>query len=253
MTPSPYAFELKSDQFKIKIAVTEEDIQKAQKLRHDVFLEEGLGETLVSGLDEDEYDKLADHLMIIDEDTQIVVGTYRLISSLKSEKFYSQNEFHLDGFLNHEGTKLEMGRACTHSEYRNGRTMDLLWQGLSEYIERTRTRYLFGCSSIASEDPKYVFSIAKSLYKKDQLKMDWNIEPVGKYALDDQGEVFGSAEPMDGFSKQLPPLLRSYLHAGSHVYGYPAYDKDFRCFDLLTVLDLTQLTSKFRQRYNVTI
>ena len=51
------------------------------------------------------------------------VGTYRLIHSHYSTKFYSQNEFDLTRFLQIDGVKLEMGRACTHAQFRNGRTM----------------------------------------------------------------------------------------------------------------------------------
>lgn len=244
-----HLFSIANEDFTIKIASSEDDIKKAQTLRHQVFLEEGLGKTHETGLDFDDYDKLADHLMIIDNATGIAVGTYRLIHSDFSSTFYSQGEFHLDPFLKIPGGKLEMGRACTHENFRNGRTMDLLWQGLSRYINLSKTRYLFGCSSFFTTDPQYIFSIMKSLAHDEKMKADYNIRPTEGYSWPGAQELFTAATPIPGYTKELPPLLRSYLNAGSHVYGLPAYDKDFLCFDLLTILDMTALNKKYALRY----
>lgn len=246
-----FTFQIETENFLIKVAETEKDIKKAQKLRHEIFLEEGLGRSHETGLDFDDYDQVADHLMIIDKRSNNAVGTYRLINSQFSNIFYSQNEFHLDDFLKTPGAKLEMGRACTHSQYRNGHTMDLLWQGLSKYITISKTRYLFGCSSVNTTNPKVMFSLLKSLHQKEQLKMQHSIYPIGKYKWPDDVNLFKKAEPLPGYVKELPPLLRSYLHAGSNVYGMPAFDEDFACFDLFTILDLTKLNKKFQARYNV--
>jgi putative hemolysin len=249
---SKWNLQIEAEDFLVKIAESSEDRTKAQKLRHLIFLEEGLGQTHDSGLDFDEFDNSADHLMIIDKKTNEAVGTYRLLHSSHTTKFYSQGEFYLDEFLKIEGPKLEMGRACTHMNYRNGRTMDLLWQGLSRYITLSQTRYLFGCSSVKTTDPAYMFSMMKGLAANEQLKWDFNIHPVPAFDWPHSRSLFESALPMKGHTKELPPLLRSYLNAGSFVYGLPAYDKDFLCFDLLTILDLRQLNKKFQSRYNPT-
>ncbi|MBY0316892.1 MAG: hypothetical protein K2Q26_15330, partial [Bdellovibrionales bacterium] len=143
----------------------------------------------------------------------------------------------------------EMGRACTHSNYRNGRTMDLLWEGLSKYIMLCKTRFLFGCSSVDSTDNTYIFSLIKSLATHDKLKWDHNIHPINQYAVPNSQQLFDQAPAMPGYTKELPPLLRSYLHAGSFVYGMPAFDEPFACYDLLTILDLQALTKKFKERY----
>lgn len=242
-------FSLESDGFIIKTACNIEDLKLALKLRHDVFLEEGLNRVHETGLEFDSFDHRADHLMIIEKEKGFAVGTYRLIHSDFSQIFYSQGEFLLDDFLNLPGSKLELGRACTHADYRTGRTMDLLWQGLSQYIRQTQTRYLFGCSSVNSTDPAVVFSIVKSLDAKGSLNQDLNIEPTAKYTFKDAEQHFQKAEVDPKVIRILPPLLRSYLHAGSQVYGYPALDEDFACADLLTILDLTKLNKKFAERY----
>ena len=77
------------------------------------------------------------------------------------------------------------------------------------------------------------------------------VKPLEKYEIKNFKEKLEKAIESPGFLRTLPPLLRSYLQAGSKVYGYPAFDGDFKCFDLFTILDLTQLNKKFQERYNV--
>jgi len=242
-------FVIESEGFIIKTAQSFEDLKLALQLRHQVFLEEGLNRSHESGLEFDKYDQKADHLIIIEKTLGMAVGTYRLINSQFSQEFYSQNEFVLDKFLPEPGIKLEMGRACTHVDYRTGRTMDLLWQGLSRYISETQTVFLFGCSSVNSVDPKVVFSISKSLMSKEGLSFEYDIHPTPDFSFQNASEEFAAAVENPQVLRTLPPLLRSYLSAGSQVHGMPALDQDFECTDMLTILDLRKLNKKFAERY----
>ncbi len=243
-------FSMEADGFEIKTAKNVDDLKLALQLRHAVFLEEGLNRRHVTGMEFDTYDHRADHLMIINKEKGYAVGTYRLIHSDFSDIFYSQGEFLMDEFLNQEGSKLELGRACTHADYRTGRTMDLLWQGLSRYIRESNTRFLFGCSSVKSIDPEVIFSVIRSLDAKGNWSRDFNIEPTPNFQFKDPEKYIAEAEVDAKILRTLPPLLRSYLHAGSQVYGLPALDKDFACADLFTILDLNKLNKKFAERYN---
>ena len=242
-------FTIDTEGFFIKTAANVDDLKLALKLRHQVFLEDGLNRSHESGLDFDSFDQRADHLLIIEKESGTAVGTYRLIHSNFSDIFYSQGEFFLDDFLNLDGSKLEMGRACTHADFRTGRTVDLLWQALSRYIRETNSQFLFGCSSVKSTDAKEIFSIIKSLEAKGNLSFQYNIHPISQYPFQNQEQHFKQAEINPKILRSLPPLLRSYLHAGSKVHGFPALDMDFSCTDLLTILDLNQLNKKFAERY----
>jgi putative hemolysin len=84
----------------------------------------------------DEFDLRCDHLIIQDAASREVIGTYRVNASTYSRNFYSNKEFHLDNFLRSPGCKLELGRACIHKDYRNGRVLSLLWKGIVMYSER---------------------------------------------------------------------------------------------------------------------
>ena len=246
-------FSMEFDNFVVKTASSHDDLKRALQLRHKVFLEEHLDHNTETGMDSDDYDYQADHLMIIESNSKQAIGVYRLIHSDFSNTFYSQNEFFLDHFLQLDGAKLELGRACTHASFRTGRTMDLLWQGLSHYINKTKTRFLFGCSSIPSTDPKFVFSIFKSLKKKNHVEFGLNIHPTEKYSFENSEAFLETAKEDGNILRNLPPLLRSYLHAGSKIHGLPALDKSFHCSDMFTILDLKLLNKKFQERYRCPI
>lgn len=61
-------------------------VEAAQRLRHDVFAGE-LGATLTgsAGLDSDEFDAYCDHLIVRDDSTGEVVGTYRMLPPRAAE------------------------------------------------------------------------------------------------------------------------------------------------------------------------
>ena len=73
----------------------------AQELRFEVFnleLHEGLAESYTSGMDQDAFDQVCDHLLVRYAPTQQVVGTYRLLSGQVADKnlgYYSAQEFDL--------------------------------------------------------------------------------------------------------------------------------------------------------------
>ena len=177
------------------------------------------------------------------------MGTYRLLSSHFTHDFYSSSEFELGDFLRVPAVKLELGRACVHSNYRNGNTIDLLWKGLSRYIMETKTEYLFGCSSVKTVSPEAMNRLFRTLHDQEGLTDEYQIRPTWDYRF--PGFLSSGPEPMSAVERRelLPPLLRSYLNAGAKVHGWPALDREFQCTDLLTILDWTKLNPRFRSRF----
>lgn len=241
-----------SEDFIVKTAEVSAELLSVLELRHEIFVRQWQGRTHFSGLDADEFDFLGDHLLIINKADNKIVGTYRVLCSHFTQEFYSQSEFILDQFLQWPSVKLELGRACIHNEYRNGNTIDLLWKGLSRYIKSTEARYLFGCASIKSVDMNILAALYKDFAQKNLWTDEYQLRPVSKYRFPQAIDI--EQTQSSKLSKQelrdlIPPLLRSYFHAGAKVYGQPAWDKVFACTDLLTILDMSALNTKFKQRY----
>jgi len=234
--------------FIVKTADSRDELHAALKLRHDVFLEELLKKRKRNGLDKDRFDKLCDHLIIIDKRSNTLIGTYRLQSSLFTKKWYTATEFHMKQIKRLPGTKLELGRACVHPDHRNGITIALLWEGINEYIKSSGTNYLFGCSSIKTTDKAEIQRIYHYLMQNGHLSHEHHVHPRPKFRVPGMKRQVlpHHIEPLSAMQAKdmLPSLLSSYLRAGAKVCGSPALDKSFKCIDFLTLLDVSNLHEK---------
>ena len=71
-----------------RFAHTEEDLVAIQRLRFEVFnveLHEGLDESFATGLDRDPFDATCHHLMVLEQASGAVVGTYRVQTRAMAE------------------------------------------------------------------------------------------------------------------------------------------------------------------------
>lgn len=237
--------------FIVKTADSREELYAALKLRHDVFLMELLKKQKKSGVDKDRFDKLCDHLIIIDKRSNSLIGTYRLQSSLHTKKWYTATEFHMKHIKRLPGIKLELGRACVHPDHRNGVTIALLWEGIKAYVEASGTSYLFGCSSIKTTNHVEILQIYQYLLNNGHLSHEHRVRPRGKFRINGMNKHFracgvGCFDNLDPSMKdKIPSLLASYLKVGAKVCGSPALDKSFKCIDFLTLLDVSCLKSQY--------
>jgi putative hemolysin len=243
--------------FLIKIAKDSKEVEDAQRLRYEVFnleLKKGLASGNKSGLDHDEYDPFCDHVLIVDKNKNLTVGTYRLLlrSHLGgSGRFYSENEFDLRNIRKLEGEILEMGRSCVHKDYRSNAILFLLWQRILSYVEDHRVRYIIGCPSFMTMDPAEV-SRAYTLLKKSYLAPEeFRVAPEGKRRVPGLNDHVS----LDGREKKiffrLPMLIRSYLKIGAWVCGEPACDPDFGCVDFFMLLEVARISDAYLRRFRV--
>mgnify|MGYP001773609005 CR=1 FL=1 len=240
---------IETNSYIVKTAQTKNELLDLLKLRFEVFLE---GKKKLIPIDFDEYDLLADHIIIIDKKTGKPIGTYRLISSLFSNKFYSETEFYIDNIKKLNGNILEMGRAAIKKDHRNGITIALLWKGIADYVKQTDSKYLFGCSSVYITDPveaAYLYLYLRKNYFNENLlcevKPDYVMPKFDKYL-----NFLQHVNPdLEKAKDLIPSLLKAYLNAGASVCSYPALDREFECIDFLTVLNTENLTKTFERKY----
>ena len=229
--------------FTIKFADCLDELSQVFKLRYESFW----GKTHEDKWDVDLFDIVADHLIIIDDNTDQVVGTYRLIHSKETQIFYSQTEFNMGSILNLEGSKVECGRACIHKDYRNGSTIALLWQGLGDYIINNNIRWMFGCSSIKSSQVQQIRLIHQFLIENHLVSQELIAHPQNPATIN-QLKILNNKEERLA-SRILPPLLRTYLKLGAKICGHPHLDEEMNCFDYLTLLDTRVLNTDFEKRF----
>ncbi len=234
--------------FTVKTVSNRRELVQAYLLRYEVFHKEFAGKRFPIGLDTDRYDSFADLLVIVDNRTNRVVGTYRLICSAYSSNFYSASEFDLTPFMARDGIKLELSRACIHRDYRQGVVMSLLWKGLGEYMSAVGARYLFGCSSVKHTESSAIAGIYRKLQAQGKVAADPAILPLPEYRIDEFARIAASQTDTED-QPDIPPLFQAYLRAGARVYGEPALDLKFRCADFLTVLDRSEMSAVHEKKF----
>ncbi len=234
-------------EYSMRLAQREEEVRAAQVLRFEVFnleLKEGLERSFATGLDADQFDPYCDHLVVEHLPTQKVVGTYRLQTGLGAaahQGYYSAQEFNLEVFEPFRQEAIELGRACVQNQHRNLTVLGLLWKGIADYARERGGRYLFGCSSITSQDPAAGAAAYSELCRKYLAPPAWRTRPLPEYDC-----------PLDQVAEEtphIPKLLRAYLAIGAKICGPPALDRHFKTIDFLTMLDLQNLPPAVRQRF----
>jgi putative hemolysin len=237
--------------FRLRLAATEADLDAVLRLRYEVFnreLGEGLAVSHATGRDEDGFDRVCDHLMVEERFAGEVVGTYRMQTeemAARGEGFYTAGEFDLGAVPPPVlSASVEVGRACISPPYRNLQTLFLLWQGLAAYASGWRKRYLFGCCSLTSQDPREGWRAYRDLARDGHLHPEIQVRTLPPFAC---------GAPFAGLAAEgeapLPTLFRTYLRYGAKVCGPPAIDREFGTIDFLTLLDTAALDARSRRNF----
>ncbi len=225
-------------------------IRAAERLRFEVFNLE-LGEGLVgakrTGLDEDRFDFYMEHLLVVDRETNEIVGTYRLQTAAAAKKgfgFYAAAEFRLAPLEPVLDSAIEAGRACIRRDHRNGLVIGLLWRGISRYMKIHGARYVFGCCSISSLDPRDGVRIFRRLRRENRLHPDFYCKPHPDLRCEvDPGDLALNDDCA------LPSLFEGYLLLGAQVVSAPALDRAFGVIDFLTLIDTRRLSSRAARHF----
>jgi len=215
-------------------------------LRYKVFAEE-MGANLpknAENLDIDEFDAYCDHLLIRDQESLKVVGTYRVLpphKALEIGRLYSDSEFDLIR-LNHLRPKMvELGRSCVHEDYRSGAVIMALWSGLAQYMQKHDYEIMLGCASIPMADGgHFAASLYNSLTNEQMAPVENHAFPRLPLPLD---RLNG------GLEVEPPPLIKGYLKLGAKICSAPAWDPDFNTADVLTMLRLSEINPRYAKHF----
>lgn len=235
-----------STSYQVRLAEHYDDLLAAQRLRFEVFnleLHEGLDSAYLEGLDSDPFDTVCDHLLVYENETDNVVGTYRLQTGFSASGnlgYYSANEFEFAPFEKIRGNLIELGRACVAKEHRSMAVINLLWRGIGVYAHQRGGRYLIGCSSLSTQNEAVGWSAWQTLAKDYLAAPEFRTTPLLAFQLKKGLSV--EAIP-------LPRLLRAYLFAGAKVCGPPAIDREFRTIDFLTLMDLENVAPRVKGHF----
>ncbi|HKN97434.1 MAG TPA: GNAT family N-acyltransferase [Pseudonocardiaceae bacterium] len=228
--------------YSLLVATDDDEVRAAQRLRHQVFAGE-LGARLnspVAGLDVDRFDEFCDHLVVRDETTGEIVGTYRMLPperAVAAGGLYSDTEFDLSRLAGLRGGLVETGRSCVHPDHRTGAVIGLVWAGIARYLLLSGHSYLAGCASVALADGgTEAAGVWDVVRRKHFAPAEYAVTPLRPWAVD---AVATPARPV------VPPLLRGYLRLGAWVCGRPAHDPDFGVADFFVLLPLDRVDQRY--------
>jgi len=244
--------ELREAGYVVRFARDEADRERVLRLRFEVFnreLGEGLSESWRTGIDSDRFDGVCHHLMLIHEATDELVGTYRM-QTVKMARanlgFYTDQEYDLDAVPEPVlGSTVELGRACILKEHRNGHALYALWRGLALYTTWSGMRYLIGCCSLTSQDPREGIEMQRHLEAQGYMSSEFRVTTRGEYEC----AVDVGAERADVPAPEIPTLFGTYLRYGAVVCSPPALDRAFGTIDFLILVDTEALDPKFKSLF----
>jgi putative hemolysin len=225
--------------YSLLVARDEDEVRAAQRLRHLVFAEEMGAQlhTTETGLDVDEFDDYCDHLVVRDESTGDIVGTYRMLPPGRSSRLYSETEFDISGLAGLRGSLVETGRSCVHPDHRSGAVVGLVWAGIARYMLLSGHTWLAGCASVPLRDGgAEAAGVWDVVRRKHFAPAEYGVTPLRPW---DVSSAPVPARPV------VPPLLRGYLRLGAWICGAPADDPDFGVADFFVLLSLDRMDRRY--------
>jgi putative hemolysin len=249
----------------VQLARSRNEIRRAQRLRYEVFYEEmSAVPSLTAAMrrrDEDDYDAICDHLLVIDTALAgngaawrpgrrpAVVGTYRVLRQEIAARrlgFYTQREYDIAPLLatHAQHRFMELVRSCVLKPYRNRRSVELLWHGLWTYVREHKVDVMLGCASFEGTDIAAHAMALSFLHHAALAPPEWRcrahdrhyvpMHVLPKERIDDRAVL-----------KTLPPLIKGYLRLGAFVGDGAVIDRQFGTTDVLVILPVDRIDPRY--------
>lgn len=246
------------EKIQVRLAKNADEIRASQALRYKVFYEE-YGATPNEEMrkekrDIDDYDKITDHLVVLDkdlpEDSQII-GTYRLLRRAVAEKhgqFYTSAEYDIQPLLDHEKDLLELGRSCVLPPYRSRPVLQKLWQGIAHYVADHNIGLMFGCASLHGTDIDQLSEQLAYLHHYHRAEDHLCPKAIESRYVDMN---LHAKEDLDAKAVfvSLPPLIKGYIRLGASIGDGAVIDLQFNTTDVCIVMPTAQVTAKYVKHY----
>lgn len=248
----------------VRLARSAQEVATAQELRFNVFYEELKANpdaaSLKSRRDADQFDAFCDHLIVVRRmaDTEVaqfgvddgeMVGTYRLLRQSVAEQnggFYTQSEFDIAPLLavKSELKFLELGRSCVLKQYLTKPVVELLWQGIWNYVRRHGLDVMLGCASLEGIDHSVHAPTLNFLARNCAAPPEWRVRAVPERYIEMKSDAEDSIDAKTAL-KTLPPLIKGYLRLGCYIGEGAVIDRQFNTTDVLIILPVSNINPRY--------
>jgi putative hemolysin len=254
-----------SGALEVRLAETDAEVEAAQRLRYRVFYEEMSAipsyEMREAKRDFDRFDEFCDHMLVVDREAldddgqPMVVGTYRLMRDVDAARaggFYTQGEYDIAPMLAgvKPGTRLmELGRSCVLDTYRSrAGCVQLLWKGVMVYVARFSIDLMFGCASLHGTDADALALPLSYLHHFHGMKAETAVRALPNLYVNMNRMPKEAIDPKEAL-RSLPPLIKGYVRIGAQIGDGAVIDRQFGTTDVLIVMDVDQLNTRYRNRF----
>lgn len=247
----------------LRQAMGQREIEACQRLRYRVFYEElealADTETRTAEKDQDRFDAICDHLVVIDtqeggaNDIRIdggrLIGTYRLLRQEVAERhggFYTESEFGIAPLIAaHPRLRfLELGRSCVLKPFRTKPVVELLWQGIWNYVRAHQLDVMMGCASLEGTDPNAHAAALSFLAHHAEAPPDWHVRALPERYVEMRRMPPEALNPKAAL-RDLPPLVKGYLRLGCYIGEGAVIDFQFNTVDVLIVLPVSAINKRY--------
>lgn len=248
----------------VRLARSDREVATAQELRFSVFYEELKASpdpaALRSRRDADRFDAFCDHLIVVrrtagneagkfDVDDGEMVGTYRLLRQSVAEQnggFYTQSEFDIAPLLAAKPALkfLELGRSCVLKQYRTKPVVELLWQGIWNYVRYHGLDVMLGCASLEGIDHRIHAPTLNFLARNCAAPPEWRVRSGPERYVEMKSDA-GNSMDAKAALKALPPLIKGYLRLGCYIGEGAVIDRQFNTIDVLIILPVSNINPRY--------
>ncbi len=248
----------------VRLARDARELRQAQRLRFRVFYEEmsALANPMTALLrrDIDRFDRLCDPLLVIDREVRSpfgragagkVVGTYRLLRQPVAEGafgFYTESEYDIAPLIGAHRDQhfLELGRSCVLADYRDKRTLELLWRGIYAYVRRHGIDVLMGCASLAGTDPAALAQQLSFLHHYAPCPSGWQVRAkAGPLCRDGHAGESAARRENSALRNHRPPLIKGYLRLGASFGDGAVVDHQFGTTDVFVLMRMSAVSGRY--------
>jgi putative hemolysin len=210
-------------------------------------------------VDSDRFDAICDHLLVVQTadvtppdairvaDGELI-GTYRLLRQEVAEAnggFYTEGEFDILPLMrSHPELRfLELGRSCVLRPFRTKPVVELLWQGIWNYVRVHDMHVMLGCASLEGTDPD-AHALSLSFLAQSAPPPEWNVRALRDRYVEMKRIPLAELDPRRVLNN-LPPLIKGYLRLGCYIGEGAVIDQQFNTIDVLIILPVSAINSRY--------
>ena len=216
-------------------------------------------------MDADRFDAFCDHLVVVSRGAVTskdavhladgeLIGTYRLLRQEVADAhggFYTQAEFNIAPLVAaHPQLRfLELGRSCVLKSYRTRPVVELLWQGIWNYVRAHEMHVMLGCASLEGTDPE-AHATCLSLLTEASAPPEWQVRAHQQHRIEMNRWPRETIDHRQAL-KLLPPLIKGYLRLGCYIGDGAVIDRQFNTIDVLIILPVSAINARYFAHFGV--